>query len=93
MVLGWSWGDPGAVLGRSWAVLGGVGLSCWDLGRSWGHLGRSWAGLGRSVQGSGEILGVFWESFLKNKKQHRAAKRQTMKQQKASEAAKGSKDK
>ena len=89
MILGRSWGG----LGRCWAVSGCLVGILGGLGRSWGHLGRSWAGLGRSVQGSGEILGVFWGSFLKNKKQHRAAKRQTMKQQKASEAAKGSKDK
>ena len=68
MVLGWSWGDPGAVLGRSWAVLGGVGLSCWDLGRSWAVLGPSRAVLGRSgavcagIWGDfGSVLGVFFE--------------------------------
>ena len=32
---------------------------------------RSWGGLGWSVQGSGKVLGA----VLKNKKQHRAAKR------------------
>ena len=48
-VLGESCGGIEAVLERSWAVLGGHGVSCGDLKQSRGHveavLKRSWGGL------------------------------------------------